>query len=178
MVAVSIPEGVTAVFHWHNPSGCTMALRYQGSSLRGKGGRCVRLTTVPRSCDDCLQIMRASNSWNPNSLVQASNGRAYQCSCGYYGYTGYEWYQWLAKLPCTDSLCRHTNATCFRHVSKDAERTYHIRHFCPSVRMLSARLQLDGFSWNLMLETFTKIPQETTKRFKLRQSQRALYLHL
>ena len=25
-VAVSIPDGVTGIFHWHNPSGRTMAL--------------------------------------------------------------------------------------------------------------------------------------------------------
>jgi hypothetical protein len=26
-VAGSIPDGVSGVFHWHNTSGCTMALR-------------------------------------------------------------------------------------------------------------------------------------------------------
>jgi len=25
-VAGSIPNGVTGIFHWHNPSGCTMTL--------------------------------------------------------------------------------------------------------------------------------------------------------
>ena len=34
----------------------------------GKGGQCVELTTLPVSCDDCLQIQRASNSWNPMGL--------------------------------------------------------------------------------------------------------------
>ena len=29
---------------------------YQEYFLRGKGGRCVRLTTLPPSCADCLEI--------------------------------------------------------------------------------------------------------------------------
>jgi hypothetical protein len=45
-VAGSIPD-VTGIFHWHNPSGRTMAL---GSTqplikMRGKGGRLLGLTT-------------------------------------------------------------------------------------------------------------------------------------
>jgi hypothetical protein len=27
-VAGSIPDGVIGIFHWHNPSGCTMALEW------------------------------------------------------------------------------------------------------------------------------------------------------
>ena len=58
-VAGSIPDGVTGIFHWHNPSNRTMALgstqplteMSTGSiSLGYKGGRCVRLTTLPPSC--------------------------------------------------------------------------------------------------------------------------------
>ena len=61
-VACSIPDGVTGIRHWHNPSGRTMAL---GSTkpltdiFTGKGGkvgRCVGLTTLPPSCADCLEI--------------------------------------------------------------------------------------------------------------------------
>jgi hypothetical protein len=55
---------VIGIFHWHNPSGRTMAL---GSTRPlteistkniswGKGGRCVGLTTLPLSCADCLKI--------------------------------------------------------------------------------------------------------------------------
>jgi hypothetical protein len=66
-VAGSIPDGVIGIFHSHNPSGRTMAL---GStqpltemSTRdiswGKGGRFVRLTTLPPSCADCIKI------WEP-----------------------------------------------------------------------------------------------------------------
>jgi hypothetical protein len=67
-VASSIPNGVTGIFYWHNPSGRTIALvvdsasnrnQYQEYLLVGKGGRCVGLTTLPPSCADCLQI------WEP-----------------------------------------------------------------------------------------------------------------
>jgi hypothetical protein len=67
-VAGSIPDGVIGIFHWHNPSGRTMALgvdsasnrnEYQEYFLGGKGGRCVELTTLPPSCADCLEI------WEP-----------------------------------------------------------------------------------------------------------------
>jgi len=63
------------IFHWHNPSGRTVAL---GStqpltemSTRnvswGKGGRCVGLTALPPSCADCLDL-GASTSWKPQGL--------------------------------------------------------------------------------------------------------------
>jgi hypothetical protein len=62
-VAGSNPDGVIGIFHWHNPSGRTMALRstqpLTDMSTRniswGKGGRCVGLTTLPPSCADCLK---------------------------------------------------------------------------------------------------------------------------
>ena len=64
----SIPDGVTGIFHWHNPSGRTMALgsiqpltemSTRNISLGGKGARCVGLTTLPPSGADCLEI------WDP-----------------------------------------------------------------------------------------------------------------
>ena len=67
-VAGSIPDGVIGIFHWHNPSGRTMAL---GStqpltevSTRdvcwgGNGGRCAGLTLPPTRAD-CLEI------WEPH----------------------------------------------------------------------------------------------------------------
>jgi hypothetical protein len=69
-VAGSIPDGVTGIFYWHNPSGRTMALgmtqplrevstRNISWGEGGKGGRCVGLTTLPPSCADYLQI------WEP-----------------------------------------------------------------------------------------------------------------
>jgi len=55
-------------FHWHNPSGRTMALGLtqpltemstRNISWGGKGDRCVGLTTLPPSCAECLEI------WEP-----------------------------------------------------------------------------------------------------------------
>jgi hypothetical protein len=65
-VAGSIPDGVTGIFHWQNPSGRTMALEltqhnrneYQKYFLGDKGGRCVGLT-LPPSCADYVEI------WEP-----------------------------------------------------------------------------------------------------------------
>ena len=65
-VAGSIPDGVIGIFHWHNPSGRTVALgstqpltrnEYQEYFLGGgKGGRCGGLIILPPSCADCLAI--------------------------------------------------------------------------------------------------------------------------
>jgi hypothetical protein len=46
-------------FHWHNP----MALSTKNISLGGgaEGGRCLRLTTLPPSCVDCIEI------WEPQT---------------------------------------------------------------------------------------------------------------
>jgi len=65
-------------FFSDNPSGCTMTL---GStqpliemSIRGKGGRCVRLTTLPQSC-----VVMKSGNLNFLELfgpLQACNGTA------------------------------------------------------------------------------------------------------
>ena len=66
--AGSVPDGVTGIFHRHNPSGRTMALvsthpltemGTRNISWGGKGGRCVWLTTLPPSYADCLEI------WEP-----------------------------------------------------------------------------------------------------------------
>jgi hypothetical protein len=66
-VAGSISDGVTGFFHWHNPSGRTMALgstqplteMSTGIFPGGKGCRCVGLTNLAPSCADCLKI------WEP-----------------------------------------------------------------------------------------------------------------
>jgi hypothetical protein len=66
-VAGSVLNGVTGTFHWHNPSGCIMALGSTQTLKKwgpgifpgGKGGRCVGLTTLPPACADCLEI------WEP-----------------------------------------------------------------------------------------------------------------
>ena len=79
-VAGSIRDDVIGVFHWHNPSGCPVAL---GStqlltemSNRNifwgvKAAGFLELTALPNSCADCLEI------WDPKLLelsghVQAS----------------------------------------------------------------------------------------------------------
>jgi hypothetical protein len=50
---------------------------YQEFSLEYKGGRCVRLTTLPLSCSDSLKILDASTSWNPRSLSRSGQGQLY-----------------------------------------------------------------------------------------------------
>jgi hypothetical protein len=70
-IAVSIPDGVIRIFHWHNPSDSTMALGLtqpltetstRNIFLGDKGGRCVELKTLPPSWADCLEI------WEPQPL--------------------------------------------------------------------------------------------------------------
>ena len=83
-IAGSIPDGVTRIFRWHNPSDHTMAL---GSTQPlkqkwvpeefsgGKCGRCVRLTTLPLSC---VVVMKSGNLnfLEPSGPLQACNGTA------------------------------------------------------------------------------------------------------
>jgi hypothetical protein len=82
-VAGSIPDGVIRIFHWHIPAGRTMALRSTQPltelSTRlfseGKGGRYVRLTTLPPSC---AVVMKSGNLnfLEPSGPLQACNGTA------------------------------------------------------------------------------------------------------
>ena len=78
-VAGSIPDGVIGIFHWHNPSGRTTVLRFtqpqremstRNISWECKGSRCVRLTTLPLSCDDCLEICEPQ----PPGILRVSPG--------------------------------------------------------------------------------------------------------
>jgi hypothetical protein len=68
-------------FHWHNPSGCTIALvstqtvrEMSTTSISwGKSGRCIVLTTLPPSYSDCLKIWEPQfpgNLWVCNRPVQ------------------------------------------------------------------------------------------------------------
>ena len=77
-VAGSIPSGVTGIFHWHKI--LPIALWPWGQlSLKqkwvprvfpgGKGGRCVRLTTLPPSCGNL-------NFLEPSGPLYACNGTA------------------------------------------------------------------------------------------------------
>jgi len=65
----SIPDGVIRNFHRHNPTapkhygpGAVLASNRDEDQeyLGGKGGRCIGLTTLPRSCADCLE------TWEPH----------------------------------------------------------------------------------------------------------------
>jgi hypothetical protein len=74
-VAGSISDGVGGILHWPNPSDRTMAL---GSTHHltdvctrdiswVKGGRCVGLTTLPRLCAYCLEILWAEPPGAPRA---------------------------------------------------------------------------------------------------------------
>ena len=85
-VAGSIPDGVNGIFHLHNPFGRTMALgstqpltemSTRNVSWVGEGGRCVGLTTLTHSFSDCLEILGASSSWNPQGLSRPVMGLLY-----------------------------------------------------------------------------------------------------
>ena len=70
----SIPDGVTVIFHWHNPSGRTgVDSATNGKYFPGaKGERCVGL---PPSCADCLEIWELNHyPANVDNMVSS-----YQC---------------------------------------------------------------------------------------------------
>ena len=60
--------------HWNFSSTSSFRPHYdpgkwvQGIFTGGKGGRCLGLTSLPPSCADYLEILRASTFWNPKSL--------------------------------------------------------------------------------------------------------------
>jgi hypothetical protein len=59
-----IPNCVTVIFHWHNPSGLTMTLgptqplteMSTRNNFWGKGNSCIGLTALPPSYVHCLKI--------------------------------------------------------------------------------------------------------------------------
>jgi len=83
-VAGSIPAGVIGIFHWHKilpialwPRG-RISLQQKwvpGAFPGGKGGRCVRLTSLPPSC---AVVMKSENLnfLEPSGPHQACNGTA------------------------------------------------------------------------------------------------------
>jgi len=58
-----IPDDVTGIFHWHNPSNRN---EHQEYFLGGKDGQCIGLMTLPPSCADWN--LWASTSWNRQGL--------------------------------------------------------------------------------------------------------------
>jgi hypothetical protein len=67
-VSGSFPDGITGIFHWHNPSDRTIALgsthpltqmSIRNISCVGKGSWCVGVTHLSHSCADCLEL------WEP-----------------------------------------------------------------------------------------------------------------
>jgi hypothetical protein len=84
--AGSIPDGVSGIFHLHNPScrpiavGSTQPLTEMSTRSivwrrEGKVGRCLGLTTLPPSCADGLKS-GSLNLLEPSGPVQACNGIA------------------------------------------------------------------------------------------------------
>jgi hypothetical protein len=83
--AGSIPDGVTGIFQWLNPSGRMVALRSNQPLTEilpgGKDGRCVRLTTLPPSSADCLEILEPQPPETPRACPGLSRpvaGKLYQ----------------------------------------------------------------------------------------------------
>jgi hypothetical protein len=61
------------------PSGVDSASNrneYQGYLPVGKGRRRIKLTTLPLSCVDCLEILGALISWSPKDLTMACTGHS------------------------------------------------------------------------------------------------------
>jgi hypothetical protein len=56
----SVLDGVTGIFHWHNPSDRN---KYQEYSLGSRGGWSIGLTTLKPSCANCLEI------WEPQIVL-------------------------------------------------------------------------------------------------------------
>jgi hypothetical protein len=78
----SIQNEVFEIFYCHSfrpdyGSGVDSACKrngYQGSFLRGKGGRCVGLTILQLLCDDCPEILGASTAWTVVDLSRSIEG--------------------------------------------------------------------------------------------------------
>ena len=88
-VAGSIPDGVIGIFHWHNPSGRTMALRTT-RPLTETSTRNISwgIKRPVRRADNLTTFMcrlswnlGASTSWNPQCLSRHAMGLLYLCVC-------------------------------------------------------------------------------------------------
>jgi hypothetical protein len=115
---LSIPDGVTGIFHWHNLPGRTMILGLTQplTGIFGGGskvGRCVGLTILPPSYADCLEAVKASRQ-SASVPVQPGN-KIVLHSCEYHKFHLLLWSLFLSvPLPITvvlvgQNLC---NAFC------------------------------------------------------------------
>jgi hypothetical protein len=93
---------------------------HQGYSLWGNSSRCVRLTNLPPSCADCLDILRAPSSCSPQRLsfkrdcpavtvIWQQHGRGLGCCTGDWCEFGvvqvivvslvlYRWLMWVCEI--------------------------------------------------------------------------------
>jgi hypothetical protein len=82
-IAGYIPDGISEIFHWVNPSGRTMALgppeplTEMGTINLPWGGTDCRHLGLPPSCADCLRILEAWTSWDPRGLIRRVQGQLY-----------------------------------------------------------------------------------------------------
>jgi hypothetical protein len=107
-VAGSMPDGVTGIFHWYIILPLALwdwvrPIMWQkwvpGVFPRGKGGRCVRLTTLPPSC---AVVMK---SWNLNFLETSGQLQACNGTASLFGDL------YLAKLTAVSVYCLHNVST-------------------------------------------------------------------
>ena len=107
-VAGSIPAGVTGIFHWHKilpialwPWGqlSFYQMWVPGIFPGGKGGRCVRLTTLPPSCAVVMKSVNL-NFLEPSGPLQACNWNCFTI-----------WWPTFATLTAVSFYCLHNVST-------------------------------------------------------------------
>jgi hypothetical protein len=98
MVAGSIPNGVTGIFHGHNPSSRTMALGLTQPLteyfLGGKGSHVHRADNLTTFICRLSWNMGASTSWNPQDLSRPVMGLLY----GVLGKSLWKWKLYLVAV--------------------------------------------------------------------------------
>jgi hypothetical protein len=67
--ASSIPNGIIHWLKFSRVDSTSNRNEYQGYLVEGKDGWCVGLTNLPSSCNDYLESLGASYSWNPDAIA-------------------------------------------------------------------------------------------------------------